>query len=365
LSTIGGNVVFFFVRHRDTGTEARLKRTEMRYPKFRDVLSARQRIRPYLRPTPLNRYASLDALIGTEVWVKHENCQPVGAFKIRGGINLLSTLSEQERARGVITASTGNHGQSVSYAARLFGASAYICVPSGANPDKVAAIRAMGGKVIDQGANFDEAARNAQHLAQQHGYRFIHSANEPLLIAGVATETLEMLEEQPDIDTIIVPIGLGSGAAGACVVAKAISLNIRVIGVQAAASPAVHDSWRSGHIETRPNETFAEGLATGQAAEMTLELLSRHLDDFRLVSEDEILQGMLWWIERCHTLAESAAGAVLAATYGMRDALAGSKVGVICCGSNTTVAQLKKALETARQEPDSLPPSWQGHSPGR
>jgi threonine dehydratase len=317
----------------------------MRYPEFRDVLSARQRIRPYLQPTPLNRYPSLDALIGAEVWVKHEDCQPIGAFKIRGGINFISSLSEEERRRGVITASTGNHGQSVSYAARLFGADAYICVPNGANPDKVAAIRAMGGNIIEQGANFDEAARNAHDLAQQHGYRFIHSANEPLLIAGVATETLEMLEQQPDIDTVIVPVGLGSGAAGACIVAKAISRDVRVIGVQAAASPAVHDSWRSGKIETRANETFAEGLATGQASEMTLELLSRHLDDFRLVSEEEILQGMLWWIERCHTLAESAAGAVLAAAYGLRGELAGSKVGVICCGSNTTVAQLKKALQ--------------------
>ena len=322
--------------------------TEIRYPEFRDVLSARQRIRPYLMPTPLNRYASLDALIGTEVWVKHENCQPVGAFKVRGGINLMSSLSAEERARGVITASTGNHGQSVAYAARLFGAHAYICVPIGANPDKVAAIRAMGATIIEQGANFDEAARNAEQLAHEHGYRFIHSANEPLLVSGVATQTLEMLEEQPAIDTVIVPVGLGSGAAGACIVAKSISRDIRVIGVQAAASPAVHDSWRSGRIETRANKTFAEGLATGQAASMTLDLLSRHLDDFRLVSEAEILQGMVWWIERCHTLAESAAGAVLAADYALRTELAGCKVGVICSGSNTTVAQLRKALELNR-----------------
>lgn len=329
-------------------TEETLKRSEMRYPEFRDVLLAQQRIRPYLQPTPLNRYPSLDALIGTEVWVKHENCQPIGAFKIRGGINLLSSLSNEERRRGVVTASTGNHGQSIAYAARLFATDAYICVPSGANADKLAAIRAMGGSIIEQGADFDAAARNAQEQALQHGYRFIHSANEPLLIAGVATETLEMLDQQPDIDTVIVPVGLGSGAAGAGIVAKAVNRDIRVVGVQAAASPAVHDSWRSGRIETRPNETFAEGLATGQAAEMTLELLSRYLDDFRLVTEKEIMQGMVWWIERCHTLAESAAGAVLAAAYGLRSELAGSKVGVICCGSNTTVAQLKNALEAAR-----------------
>lgn len=329
--------------------ETGVKRTETRCPEFRDVLAAQQRIKPFLRPTPLNRYPSLDALLGTEVWVKHENCQPVGAFKIRGGINLLASLSDDERSRGVITASTGNHGQSVTYAARLFGTDAYICVPKEANPDKLAAIRAMGGKIIEYGAHFDDAARNAEQLAQKHGYRFIHSANEPLLISGVATETLELLEEQPAIDTVIVPIGLGSGAAGACIVAKSISRDIRVIGVQAAASPAVHDSWRSGRIETRPNKTLAEGLATGQAAAMTLDLLSRYLDDFRLVSEEEILQGMVWWIERCHTLAESAAGAVLAAAYGLRGELTGRKVGVICCGSNTTVAQLNRALEPTRR----------------
>lgn len=317
-------------------------------PSFHDVLSAHQRIRPFLKPTPLHRYASLDALIGTEVWVKHENCQPLGAFKIRGGINLMASLSDDERANGVITASTGNHGQSISYAARLFGAQAHICVPEKANPDKVAAIRGMGGKIVEYGARFDDAARHAQQLAQECGYRFIHSANEPLIIAGVGTQTLEMLHEQTGIDTVIVPIGLGSGAAGSCIVAKAISSDIRVIGVQAAASPAIHDSWRSGRIESRPNETAAEGLATGQAAEMTLELLSRHLDQFHLVSEDEILQGMVWWIERCHTLAESAAGAVLAAAYALRSELAGRRVGVICSGGNATAAQLKLALARVR-----------------
>jgi threonine dehydratase len=248
----------------------------------------------------------------------------------------------------VITASTGNHGQSVAYAARLFGVDAYICVPNGANPDKVAAIRAMGAQIIEQGAHFDDAARNAQRLAQEQGYRFVHSANEPLLISGVGTQTLEMLEEQPSIDTVIVPVGLGSGAAGACIVAKTISPDIRVIGVQAAESPAVHDSWRSGRIESRPNRTLAEGLATGEAARMTLELLSQHLDDFQLVSEAQILQGMMFWIERCHTLAESAAGAVLAAAYALRAEMAGRTVGVICSGGNATVTQLRQALEADR-----------------
>jgi threonine dehydratase len=320
----------------------------MQLPTFIDVLAARKRIAPHLKPTPLYRYAPLDTLIGTQVWVKHENYQPVGAFKVRGGVNLMATLNEEEKRRGVITASTGNHGQSIAFAARLFGVKAYICVPHGANPGKVAAIRGMGAEIVEHGERFDDAARHAQQLAREKGFRFIHSANEPLLIAGVATEALELLEEQPDVDTIFVPVGLGSGASGTSIAAKAVNRNIRVIAVQAAASPAVHDSWRSGRIEVRPNETFAEGLSTGEAAEMTLEIMSRHLDDFQLVSEEEILQGMAWWIEGCHTLAESAAGAVLAAAYRLRSSLKGHKVGLICSGGNTSIAHLKEALNRHR-----------------
>jgi threonine dehydratase len=317
-------------------------------PTFVDVLSARKRIARHLRPTPLHRYAPLDVLIGAEVWVKHENYQPVGAFKVRGGVNLMSSLGEEERRRGVITASTGNHGQSIAFAARLFGVKAYICVPHGANPGKVAAIRGMGAEIVEHGERFDDAVGEARRLAREKGYRFIHSANEPLLIAGVATEALEMLEDQPDIDTILVPVGLGSGASGTCIAAKAINREIRVIAVQADASPAVHDSWCSGRIEMRPNETFAEGLATGEAAEMTLEIMSRHLDDFHLMSEDEIRQGMIWWIERCHTLAESAAGAVLAAAFRSRASLKDRKVGLICSGGNTSLAHLREALNRHR-----------------
>ncbi len=318
-------------------------------PTFRDVLAARRRIAPYLSVTPAYRYAPLDALIGTEVWVKHENYQPVGAFKVRGGVNLVASMSAEERSRGIVSASTGNHGQSLAFAARLFGVKAYICVPHGANAGKLAAIRGMGAEIVEHGERFDDAVVHAQALARDNGYRFVHSANEPMLIAGVATETLELIEQQPALDAIVVPVGLGSGAAGACLVAKSVDRSIRVIGVQAAASPAVHDSWRSGRIERRPNRTFAEGLSTGEAAEMTLEILSRHLDEFHLVSEDEILQGMAWWIERCHTLAESAAGAVLAAAYRMRGELKGKRVGVICCGGNTSVAHLRQALERVRE----------------
>lgn len=321
----------------------------MQAPTFQDVLAARKRIAPHLRPTPLHRYAPLDKLIGTEVWVKHENYQPVGAFKVRGGINLISSLSNDEKARGVITASTGNHGQSIAFASRLYGVSAHICVPVGANPGKVAAIRGMGAQIIEHGERFDDAALEAQRLAHERGYRFIHSANEPLLIAGVATHTLEMLEAQPDIDTIFVPVGLGSGACGACIVASTVNPQIRVIGVQAAASRAVYDSWKSGRIEKRPNDTAAEGLSTGEAAQLTLDILRDHLAGFELVSEDEILKGVAWWVECCHTLAETAAGAVISAARSKRTELKGRKVGLICSGGNITIAQLRRALEQSLQ----------------
>src|SRR5690349_13517186 len=169
----------------------------MQSPTFRDVLAAQRRIRPYLARTPLHSYPALNELIGTEVYVKHENYQPVGAFKVRGGVNLISQLLPEERGRGVIAASTGNHGQSVAFAARLFGVMARIVVPERANPGKVAAMQGMGAEVIHHGEYFDDARLQCEDLAERHGYRYIHSGDEPQLIAGVGTVALEMLEEEP------------------------------------------------------------------------------------------------------------------------------------------------------------------------
>jgi threonine dehydratase len=313
-------------------------------PTLADVRAAQRRIAPYLERTPLHRYSALDEYLGCAAYVKHENYQPVGAFKVRGGVNLACTLSDDEKSRGLISASTGNHGQSVAFGARLVGTKAFVVVPQGANPGKVAAIRGLGAEVFFCGEKFDDAFRHAEHLAQQQGMRFVHSANEPHLIAGVGTATLEILEAQPQIDTLIVPVGLGSGACGAAIVAKAINPAIRVIAVQAAAAPAVYESWRSGNVESRPNLTFADGLATGRAAELTLTILREHLDDFLLVDEYEIARGMVGWIEYAHTLAESASGAVLAAAYRLRDRLHSRNVALILSGGNTTLDHLRRAL---------------------
>src|SRR5579864_4489881 len=229
-------------------------------PDLAEVMAARQRIGPHLQPTPLYRYPALDAMTGARRFFKHENHQPVGAFKVRGGVNLVSQLTADERRRGVIAASTGNHGQSVAYAANLFGVRAMVCMPERANPVKVESMQALGAEVVFFGRDFDEAREHCEQLAAEHGYRYIHSGNEPLLVAGVATYTLEILETRPDVEVIVVPVGGGSGAAGACVVTKAVRPSIEVIGVQSEAAPAAYRSWRTGSRSEEKNSTFAEGL---------------------------------------------------------------------------------------------------------
>jgi len=306
-----------------------------------DVLEARRRISPHLRATPLYPYGGLDELLGAEVWVKHENHQPVGAFKVRGGVNLVSQLGEDERQRGLITASTGNHGQSVAYAARLFGVVARVCVPERANPVKLDAMRLLGAELIVHGTDFDAAREHAAQLAVEHGYRYVHSGDEPLLIAGVGTQTLEILEERPDVDAIIVPVGGGSGAAGACIVAKAVRLEIEVIAVQSDAAPAAFRSWQArALLDGDETATFAEGLATRVPFELPQKILWEHLDDFVLVSDDEIRSATRLLIEHTRNLVEPAGAASLAAAVKLRNRLHGKRVALVLSGGNISPAQL-------------------------
>ena len=309
-------------------------------PDLAEVFAARQRIAPYLRPTPLYRYPTLDAMTGARVWVKHENHQPVGAFKVRGGVNLVSQLDADERRRGVIAASTGNHGQSVGYAADLFGVPAVICVPGQANPVKVESMRALGAEVVFYGRDFDEAREHCEQLAAEHRYRYIHSGNEPALIAGVATYTVEILEARPDIEVIVVPVGGGSGAAGACVVANAVRSTVEVIGVQSEASPAAYRSWRTGTLVQDTTSTFAEGLATRTAFELPQRILRERLDDFVLVSEEALKTATRLMIEKTRNLVEPAGAAALAAVLDAPQRFTGREVAIICSGGNISPAQL-------------------------
>ena len=318
-------------------------------PTLADVLEARLRIAPHLRPTALHGYAALDRLLDAEVLVKHENHQPVGAFKVRGGVNLVSQLSAEERERGVIAASTGNHGQSIAFAARLFGVRATICVPENANPVKVASMCGLGAELVFHGRDFDEAREQCEELAREQGHRYVHSGNEPLLIAGVATETLEILEQEPEIDAIVVPIGGGSGAAGACIAAKAINPAIEIIGVQSEAAPAAFRSWKEHRLVEDRMETFAEGLATRTAFELPQRILWQWLDDFVLVSDEEIRAAQALMIEATRNLVEAAGAAPLAAAIRLRQQLAGKRIALVLSGGNASREQLLDVL--GREQP--------------
>jgi threonine dehydratase len=317
-------------------------------PTLADVLEARHRIARHLPPTPLYGYASLNELLGADVLVKHENHQPIGAFKVRGGVNLISQLTADERRRGVVAASTGNHGQSIAYAARLFGVEATICVPERANPVKVAAMRGLGAEVVFHGRDFDDARERCEQLALERGFRYVHSGDEPLLIAGVATQTLEVLDEQPETDVIIVPVGGGSGAAGACIVAGAVSPRTTVIAVQSDAAPAAYRSWQERRLLADRMETFAEGLATRTAFELPQRILWQSLDDFVLVSDDEIRAAQLLMIDATRNLVEAAGAAPLAGALTLREQLAGKHVVLILSGGNASREQLLELLDGAR-----------------
>lgn len=318
---------------------------------FSDVLKARATIGPALRPTTALESGPLGAALGCRVILKCENLNPTGAFKVRGGLNLLASLDFETRSKGVVAASTGNHAQSIAFAARRFGARAIIYMPESANARKVAATSGFGAEVVLSGRDFDEARLAAEARAERDQLRYIHSANEPLLIAGVATWALELLELAPDLDTIFVPVGGGSGVLGTGLVARAVNPSIRVIGVQAEGAPAVYRSWREGrYVETDRIETFAEGIATRQPFALPLALFPRLVDEIMLVSDAELYDAVRLIFETTRQVAEGAGAAAVAGAFQRRDSLADKNVGLVLSGGNITTEQFVRILE---HHPDS------------
>jgi threonine dehydratase len=314
-------------------------------PTLTDVYRARAVIRHHLKPTPAIEFPALSERMGCRVIVKCENLQPIGAFKVRGGIFLLDRLTPEQRDAGVVAASTGNHGQSIAYAARLYGAKATIFVPEVANPLKVAAMRRLGAEVIATGPDFDTAHDVAREHAAETGAFFIHSANVPELIAGVGTYTLELLEEFPDIEAMFVPVGGGSGLCGAVVTGKGINPDLKVYGVQSLGAPAVYESWRDRTLKKLDQcETFAEGIATREAFGLPAALLWDRVDDIQLVSDADLRRSILTLLETTRMLAEGAGAASLAGLAQRRDEMAGKTVGIVLSGGNLTLEALEQAL---------------------
>ena len=317
----------------------------MQPPTLTDVYAARERIARHIPRTPLMRHPLLDKETGLEVWVKHENHNPTGAFKIRGGLNLIGSLSQEECARGVVTASTGNHGQSIGMACGLHGVTCTVFVPEGNNPEKNAAMRAYGATVEEGGKDFDEARERCDRRAIESGARYVHSANEPLLLSGVGTYALEIFEALPHADVILVPIGGGSGACGIITVRDALGSKARIIGVGAANADGVARSWRGPErVVGASANTFAEGVATRVTFDLTFGILKRSLNDFVLLSEDELAEGVRMALRATHNLAEGAGSASIAAAYLLRDQLRGQRVVAVMSGGNLDRAKLKWVL---------------------
>jgi threonine dehydratase len=314
---------------------------------FADVVASRERIAPFITPTPFRHYPLLDALIGggTSLIVKHENHQPTCSFKIRNGLSFITGLDDAERARGVVAASTGNHGQGIAYAASLLGVRATICVPVGNNPEKTAAMRGWGATVIEEGRDYDEAVEVMNRLAEERGMALAHSTNDSRVLAGAATMSLEMLEQSGGLDAIVVAVGGGSQSVGALTVAREMAPALQVFGAQCAGASAIHDSWHAkAPLRTKRADTFAEGVATRQPYGMTFATLSDGLAGFTTVTDKDLAESIRLILKLTHNLVEGAGALGVAAALKMRGELRGKRVGVIFSGGNLDTSVLRRIL---------------------
>jgi threonine dehydratase len=314
---------------------------------FDDIQAARTRISGYLPPTPLRAYPQLSEIIGhgIEVVVKHENHQPTNSFKIRNGLSFMTALTSAERKRGVVAASTGNHGQGIAFGGRMLDVSTTICVPAGNNPEKNAAMRALGATVVEEGRDYDEAVLVMQRLCTEQGRVVAHSTNDARVIAGAGTMTLEILEEDPRLDAIVIAVGGGSQAVGAMTVAREIAPGVKIYGIQAAGAPAIHDSWHARQpLTTASANTFADGVATRNTFELTFPALVAGLADMVTVTDAEIAESLRTILSVTHNLVEGAGAMGFAGLRKLAPKLAGKRVGIIFCGGNLDTAVLRRVL---------------------
>lgn len=314
---------------------------------FDDVVQARERLSPYLSLTPLRHYPLLDELMGggTSLLIKHENHQPTCTFKVRNGLSFVTALTSAERELGVVAASTGNHGQGIAYAASLLGVRATICVPVGNNPEKNAAMRSWGATVVEEGRDYDESVDAMLRIAREEGKLVAHSTNDPRIVAGAATMSLEMLEQTGGLDAIVIAVGGGSQSVGALTVARELAPGLDVFGVQAAGAPAIHDSWHARRpLKTERADTFAEGVATRQPYALTYATLCEGLAGFITVTDAEVADAIRKILSLTHNLVEGAGALGVAGALKLRDQLRGRRVGVIFSGANLDTTVLRRIL---------------------
>jgi threonine dehydratase len=319
--------------------------TNYQIPTLRDVYVARKIVSRYIVRTPLIYARKISKLINADVYLKLENLQVTRAFKVRGGVYYVNVMKDQAIRRGLITASTGNHAQSIAYAGSLIGARTIIVMPSTAPKNKIEAVKDLGAEVLIHGRIFEEAREMAEKLAEEKNMLYVHPVNEPLLYPGVATMHLEVIEDLPDVDVIINPIGGGSGASGAVIVAKTINPEIKVVGVQAEGAQSFYLSWRRGElVATGRADTIAEGLATARAYEYPFQILKDRIDDIVLVSDPEIIEAVRILLELEGVVAEPSGAASLAAALKIKEKLAGKKIVAMITGGNIDPERIREII---------------------
>jgi len=316
------------------------------YPiSYAEVLKARAVVSGHLTPTCLTRYENLSSLIDAEIFVKHENHNPTGSFKVRGGINVMHHL-KSTGINGVITFSTGNHGLSIAQSAAWLGVEATIVVPENNNLVKNRSITLTGATLIEAGKTFEEASAVVDELSEKENLYYVHPANEPHLINGVGTEFVEIIEAVPDLDAVILPIGAGSEAAAASTVLKTINPNIQIFAVQAESSSAAFKSWKIGEIVSSANTTFAGGFATGIAYEVPFEIYKNNMEDFVLLTEEEIYEGIALAGYYTHNFVEGAGASTIMAAIKLKEKLKNKKVVIQFSGCNASPDEINRAYSS-------------------
>ncbi|MGA2919695.1 MAG: threonine ammonia-lyase [Candidatus Sulfotelmatobacter sp.] len=313
---------------------------------IKDIQTAMGRIREAIRVSPCTHSETFSGLTRSEVFLKLDNQQRTGAFKERGALNKLLTLNAEERGQGVIAASAGNHAQGVAYHAGRRGIRAVIYMPLSTPLTKVSATRAYGAEVVLHGTNYDEAYEKAIEQSQQHHLTLIHAFDDDAVIAGQGTLGLEILQQQPDIEAIVAPIGGGGLIGGIACAVKEMNPGIRVYGVQPAKLPSMKAAVAQGSpVTLEPAATIADGIAVRRAGERTFPLVQKYVDDIVTVEEEEIANAILLLLEREKTLAEGAGAASIAAVLNRKLPLEGKKVAVLVCGGNIDVTLLSRIIE--------------------
>jgi threonine dehydratase len=319
--------------------------TSATLPDLKEIEAAESRIRKYLPPTPLEHSKGISELLGRETYLKLENFQPTRVFKIRGALNKLLSMVDSELERGVITASSGNHGFAIAYASRLFGVKATICVPENVNPQKLRAIEEQGAEVVRFGRGYDETYENGVATAKKRGLTFIHAFNDPAIIAGQGTCGLEILRQLPDVDATTVAIGGGGLISGIAIAIKESGSKSSVYGAETAAIPSMYDSLQAGRmVHVEPGRTIADGMQAAIPGDLTFAANRKYVDKIGLVTDPQIEDAIYELLTLGRVLAEPAGASPLAAMEGPLSGQPRGKTVLVVSGGNISVELLTSIL---------------------